>query len=48
MSPRLILLKLVLEELGIDPAKATVMDVQRAIYICQMAGLDLGYHFMWL
>lgn len=50
MEPRLIALKLFLDELGIPSNIQTVDDrkrVQKAIYLGQLTGVDLGYRFGW-
>lgn len=50
MDRRQILLKLVLDELGI-PCEVDVFDkrlaLQKAVYLARAAGVDLGYHFTW-
>ena len=50
MKTKLIALKLFLEELGV-PSKIDTVDerkrVQKSIYLGQIAGVDLGYHFGW-
>lgn len=43
-------LKLMLDELGLDPTIRTVRErkaVQKAIYLGQAAGVDLGYRYNW-
>ena len=50
MNNRQIALKLLLENLGVDPKIETQDDrkrVQKAIYIGQLSGVDLGYRFSW-
>ena len=50
MKTKLIALKLFLEELGIPSDIDTVDErkkVQKSIYLGQVAGVDLGYHFGW-
>lgn len=50
MEPKLAVLKLVLEELGMSPSIDTVADrkrVQKAIYLAQLSKLDLGYRYGW-
>src|SRR2546421_10312433 len=50
MDSRLILLKLFLDELGVPDDIATVDDrkrVQKAVYLGQRSGLNLGYRFGW-
>lgn len=50
MDSKLIVLKLILDALAIDSAIATVDDrkrVQKALYLEQLRGIDLGYRFSW-
>lgn len=50
MEPRLAALKLFLAELGIPETIHTVDDrkrVQKAVYLGQLTGVDLGYRFGW-
>ncbi len=50
MEAAQIALKLVLEELGVEPDIATVSRrkaLQKAIYLGQVAGIDLGYRYNW-
>lgn len=50
MSAKLTALKLFLDELGIDSSIDTVDDrkrVQKAVYLGQIARVDLGYRFGW-
>lgn len=50
MEPSEILLKLVLDELGISAGIQSVGDrkrIQKAVYLAQAAGVDLGYFFGW-
>lgn len=50
MEPKLAVLKLVLEELGVPSAITTVDDrkrVQKAVYLAQLSKLDLGYRYGW-
>jgi uncharacterized protein YwgA len=50
MDQRLVVLKLFLDELGVSDSIDTVDDrkrVQKAIYLGQLSGLDLGYRFGW-
>lgn len=50
MSAKLATLKLFLDELGIDSNINTVDDrkrVQKAVYLGQIARVDLGYRFGW-
>ena len=50
MKNKLIALKLFLEELGVPSDIDTVDErkrVQKSIYLGQIAGVDLGYHFGW-
>lgn len=49
-SPKLIVLKLFLDELGVSDSITNVDDrkrVQKAVYLGQVAGADLGYRFSW-
>jgi hypothetical protein len=50
MDQRLVVLKAFLDELGVPDSIDTVDDrkrVQKAIYLGQLSGLDLGYRFGW-
>lgn len=50
MSDRLVVLDLVLRELGVDPEISTLTKrkrIQKAIYLAQAAGVDLGYRYGW-
>jgi uncharacterized protein YwgA len=50
MKTKLIALKLFLEELGVPSNIDTVDErkrVQKSIYLGQIAGVNLGYHFGW-
>lgn len=50
MEPKLLALKLFLDELKIDASIDTLDDrkrVQKAIYLGQLTGADLGYRFGW-
>jgi uncharacterized protein YwgA len=50
MKTKLIALKLFLEELGVLSDIDTVDErkrIQKSIYLGQVAGVDLGYHFGW-
>lgn len=50
MEPRHLALKLFLEELGVPVSIDTFTDrkrVQKAVYLGQRAGVDLGYRFGW-
>lgn len=50
MESRLVVLKLVLDELGIPPGIGSVKqrkEKQKATYLAQVLGLDLGYRFGW-
>jgi uncharacterized protein YwgA len=50
MEPKLAVLKLVLEELGVSSSIETVSDrkrVQKAVYLAQLSNLDLGYRYGW-
>lgn len=50
MDSSLVVLKLFLDELGIQDEIRTVDDrkrVQKAIYLGQLSGVDLGYRFSW-
>ncbi|HZZ71301.1 MAG TPA: hypothetical protein VFE24_03555, partial [Pirellulales bacterium] len=50
MNPNSIAIKLMLDELGIPETIATVDDrkrVQKAVYLGQRAGMNLGYRFGW-
>ncbi len=50
MQPKLLVLKLILDELGVPTKIGTVADrvrIQKAIYLTQRAGVDLGYGFGW-
>lgn len=50
MSAKLTALKLFLDDLGIDSSIDTVDDrkrVQKAVYLGQIAHVDLGYRFGW-
>jgi uncharacterized protein YwgA len=45
-----IALKLFLDELGVPPEVGTIDDrkrVQKAVYLGQLSGVDLGYRFGW-
>ncbi len=50
MNDKLIALKLVLNELHVDPDISTLDDrkrVQKAVYLGQRTGIELGYRFGW-
>lgn len=50
MDQRLVTLKLVLDELGVAPDIGRLDDrkrIQKAVYLGQRAGVDLGYRFGW-
>jgi uncharacterized protein YwgA len=50
MQPKLTALERVLDALGVEPEIETVDDrkrVQKAIYLGQRAGVDLGYRYGW-
>lgn len=50
MEPRLITLKLLLDQLGIPANIGTVDDrkrLQKAVYLGQLSGVDLGYRYSW-
>ena len=50
MNTRLVALDLVLEELGIDSTIDSLDDrirLQKAVYLSQEAGVQLGYRFSW-
>ena len=50
MESNLLALKLVLDELGVDANIDTIDDrkrVQKAVYLAQLPGVDLGYRFGW-
>ena len=50
MDPKQIALKVVLDELGEPDEISTVNDrlrIQKAIYLAQVAGIGLGYHYSW-
>jgi uncharacterized protein YwgA len=50
MEPKLVALKVTLDELGVSESIETVDDrkrVQKAIYLGQLAGVPLGYRFGW-
>jgi hypothetical protein len=50
MEPKLVLLKLYLDNLEIPDDITTVDDrkrVQKAVYLAQRAGVNLGYRFGW-
>ncbi len=50
MDQRLVVLKLFLDELGVPDSIDTIDDrkrVQKAVYLGQRSGLDLGYRFGW-
>ena len=50
MEPKLVALKLFLDELGIPASIETIDDrkkVQKAVYLGQLSGVDLGYRFGW-
>src|SRR5690349_17229058 len=50
MERKLIALKRILEELGVPADIDTVDDrkrIQKAIYLAQLPGIDLGYSFSW-
>lgn len=49
-DPKLMVLKLFLDALGVSANITTVSDrktVQKAVYLGQIAGVDLGYRFSW-
>lgn len=50
MKQSQIVLKLILDETGVGTSIETVADrkaVQKAVYLAQAAGVDLGYHYNW-
>lgn len=50
MEARLTALKLFLDELNIDASIKTIADrkrIQKAVYLGQLTGVDLGYRFSW-
>ncbi len=50
MEAKLIVLRLFLDSMGIPASIDTVDDrkrVQKAVYLAQVAGADLGYRFSW-
>jgi len=50
METKLLALKLFLDTLGIDDSIETVDDrkrVQKAVYLGQLSGIDLGYRYGW-
>lgn len=51
MRPSLLVLKLVLDELGIDADVSTSEKraaIQNAVYLAQHAGVDLGHRHGWV
>jgi uncharacterized protein YwgA len=50
MEAKLLVLKLFLDALGVDDRIDTVDDrkrVQKAVYLGQLSGIDLGYQYGW-
>ncbi len=50
MDAKLIALRLFLDSMGVSASIETVADrkrVQKAVYLAQVAGADLGYRFSW-
>lgn len=50
METKLLVLKLFLDTLGVDDSIDTVDDrkrVQKAVYLGQLSGIDLGYQYGW-
>jgi hypothetical protein len=50
MGPSQVVLKLLLDELGVAPQLGTFSDrlaLQKTIYLTQLSGLDLSYRFGW-
>lgn len=51
MTKRLILLKLILDKIGSDDLELDTfskrLNLQKRIYLVQLAGLDLGYRYNW-
>jgi len=50
METKLLVLKLFLDTLGVDDSIDTVDDrkrVQKAVYLGQLSGVDLGYQYGW-
>lgn len=50
MEPRLYVLKLVYDALGLEVSVATIgskVQLQKAIYLAQRMNVDLGYRFAW-
>jgi len=50
MEPRLIALQLFLDQLGVSHEIGSLEDrvrVQKAVYLGQLSGVDLGYRFSW-
>ncbi len=50
MDRRQIAVKLVMDTLGLECSVETFADrlvFQKAIYLVQVGGVDLGYHFQW-
>ncbi len=50
MKSHVIALKLILDELGIEPKIDTAEQrklIQKVVYLCQEAGLDMNYYYSW-
>lgn len=50
LNPSLTTLRLVLDELNVDPSIVTIDDrkrIQKAVYLAQASGVDLGYRYGW-
>ena len=50
MENKLIALKVLLDQLGVPDSIETIDDrkrVQKAVYLGQLSGVDLGYRFGW-
>jgi hypothetical protein len=50
MGPSQVVLKLVFDEIGLEPRVSSFAQrlvIQKEIYLTQLAGLDLGYRFSW-
>ena len=44
---KLVALRLILEELGLDLTELDLRDVQNIFFLVQEDGIDLGYNFLW-
>ena len=50
MDENIVVLKLFLDELGMSPEIRSVADrkrIQKAVYLGQLSGVDLGYRYGW-